>query len=66
MIAEPRLLDDAGRLLAYDRVIANPPFSLKDWGHEFAPNDPHHRFDRYRAIPPRTRATWPFCCTCWR
>ena len=44
VIAEPRLLDDTGRLLAYDRVIANPPFSLKDWGHEFAPNDPHHRF----------------------
>ena len=60
VIAEPGLLDEAGRLLAYDRVIANPPFSLKDWGHEFAPNDPHHRFDRYDAIPPRTRGDLGF------
>ena len=60
VIAEPRLLDDAGRLLAYDRVIANPPFSLKNWGHDFAPDDPHHRFDRYGAIPPRTRGDLAF------
>ena len=60
VIADPRLLDEAGRLLAFDRVIANPPFSLKDWGHEFAPNDPHHRFDRYEAIPPRTRGDLGF------
>ena len=60
VIAEPGLLDDAGRLLSYDRVIANPPFSLKAWGHEFAPNDPHHRFDRYGAIPPKTRGDLAF------
>ena len=60
VIAEPRLLDDAGRLLAYDRVIANPPFSLKSWGHDFAPDDPHHRFDRFGAIPPRTRGDLAF------
>ena len=41
-------------------MIANPPFSLKDWGHEFAPNDPHHRFDRYQAIPPRTKGDLGF------
>ena len=60
VIAEPRLLDDAGRLLGYDRVIANPPFSLKNWGHDFAPDDPHHRFDRFGAIPPRTRGDLAF------
>ena len=60
VIAEPRLLDNAGRLQAYDRVIANPPFSLKNWGHDFAPDDPHHRFDRYGAIPPRTRGDLAF------
>ena len=41
VIAEPGLMDPSGRLLSYDRVIANPPFSLKNWGHDFAPNDPH-------------------------
>ena len=60
VIAEPRLLDNAGRLQAYDRVIANPPFSLKNWGHDFAPDDPHHRFDRYGAIPPRTKGDLAF------
>ena len=60
VIAEPRLMDSAGRLLAYDRVIANPPFSLKNWGHDFAPNDPHHRFDRYDAVPPKTRGDLAF------
>ncbi|KFZ32186.1 hypothetical protein JS44_15285 [Anoxybacillus flavithermus] len=28
-IREPKLLDENGELLLYDRVIANPPFSLK-------------------------------------
>ena len=41
-------------------MIANPPFSLKDWGHDFAPNDPHHRFDRYGAIPPKTKGDFAF------
>ncbi len=66
VIAEPGLVDPAGRLLSYDRVIANPPFSLKNWGHGFAPSDPHHRFDRYGAISPKTKGdTSPSCCTCW-
>ena len=51
---------DMGNVGSYDRVIANPPFSLKNWGHDFAPNDPHHRFDRYGAIPPRTRGDLAF------
>ena len=60
IIAEPQLTDQSGRLLSYDRVIANPPFSLKNWGHDFAPNDPHHRFDRYGAIPPKTKGDLAF------
>ena len=60
VIAEPGLVDDEGRLISYDRVIANPPFSLKNWGHDFAPNDPHHRFVRYGAVPPRTRGDFAF------
>jgi len=70
-IMEPQLLDDHGRLLTYDRVIANPPFSLKNWDTDqreenadpekrFAANDTHHRFDRYGAIPPRTKGDLGF------
>ena len=60
VIAEPALTDSSGRLLSYDRVIANPPFSLKNWGHDFAPNDPHHRFDRHGAVPPKTKGDFAF------
>jgi type I restriction enzyme M protein len=33
-----------GELMTFDRVIANPPFSLKGWGKETADNDPYGRF----------------------
>jgi type I restriction enzyme M protein len=33
-----------GELQVFDRVIANPPFSLKKWGKEQADNDPYGRF----------------------
>ena len=49
VIRDPKLLDH-GELMMFDRVIANPPFSQKDWGHEIASNDP---FGRYGfGIPP--------------
>lgn len=33
-----------GELMSFDRVIANPPFSLKKWGKDEADNDPYGRF----------------------
>jgi type I restriction enzyme M protein len=33
-----------GELQVFDRVIANPPFSLKKWGKEQADNDPYGRY----------------------
>jgi type I restriction enzyme M protein len=33
-----------GELMTFDRVIANPPFSLKKWGKEDADNDAYGRF----------------------
>jgi type I restriction enzyme M protein len=33
-----------GALQVFDRVIANPPFSLKKWGKDQADNDPYGRF----------------------
>lgn len=55
VIAEPGLVDQQGRLQSCDRVIANLPFSMKNWGHDYAPTEEHHRFDRYGAIPPKMR-----------
>jgi len=33
-----------GELMHFDRVIANPPFSLKKWGKDEAEHDPYGRF----------------------
>ena len=33
-----------GELMSFDRVIANPPFSLKNWGHEEAESDEYGRY----------------------
>ena len=33
-----------GELMVFDRVIANPPFSLKKWGKDTADNDPYGRY----------------------
>lgn len=56
-IREPQLLD-AGRLMLFDRVVANPPFSLAEWGHETAKTDPYGRFAY--GIPPRTKGDFAF------
>jgi type I restriction enzyme M protein len=40
-----------GVLMLFDRVIANPPFSLKNWGRESAEHDGYGRY-RY-GIPPK-------------
>ena len=41
-----------GRLKTFDRVLANPPFSLKNWGHaEWSAGDAFGR-DRYGCPPP--------------
>ena len=56
-IRTPQLVDD-GELRLYDRVIANPPFSLDEWGRDEAEND---RFGRFRfGLPPKTRGDLAF------
>lgn len=53
----PKLIED-DKLLAFDVVIANPPFSLDKWGAENAANDKYKRF--HRGIPPKSAADWAF------
>ena len=66
VIAEPGLVDDAGRLLSYDRVVANPPSASRVGGTTSRPTT--HTIASTATAPsrPRPRATWHFCCTCWR
>ena len=56
-IREPKLVED-GRLITYDLVIANPPFSLKEWGYDFAVRDPFKRF--CYGIPPKSFGDFAF------
>ncbi len=56
-IRDPKLTED-GELLLYDRVIANPPFSLKNWGREEAESDEYGRF-RF-GIPPKNAGDYAF------
>ena len=56
-IRDPRLIED-GELILYDRVIANPPFSLDEWGREVAEGD---KFGRFRfGVPPKTKGDLAF------
>ncbi|MGG0667428.1 type I restriction-modification system subunit M [Lederbergia citrisecunda] len=56
-LRDPKLLED-GELMLFDRVIANPPFSLKEWGIEEAQAD---SFGRYQyGIPPKSYGDYAF------
>jgi type I restriction enzyme M protein len=56
-IREPKLVD-GGALRVFDRVIANPPFSLDEWGREVAEHD---GFGRFRfGVPPKTKGDLAF------
>jgi type I restriction enzyme M protein len=48
---------DHGRLATFDNVIANPPFSLKNWGHEAWASDAYGR-NNLGGVPPRGYADW--------
>jgi type I restriction enzyme M protein len=56
-IRDPRLRD-GGELMLFDRVVANPPFSLDEWGREEAEHD---AFGRFRfGIPPKGKGDLAF------
>lgn len=56
-IRDPKLRE-GGELAVFDRVIANPPFSLDEWGREVAEHD---GFGRFRfGIPPKSKGDLAF------
>lgn len=56
-IRQPKLIED-GEIMLFDRVIANPPFSLKEWGRDEAENDNYGRFQY--GIPPKNAGDYAF------
>ena len=57
-LRSPKLIVEQGQLMEFDIVIANPPFSLKNWGYEEAQHDPYRRF-RF-GIPPKGYGDYAF------
>lgn len=56
-INNPKLIEKDA-LMKFDVVVANPPFSLADWGADTAEADKFHRF--HRGVPPKSKGDYAF------
>jgi type I restriction enzyme M protein len=56
-VRNPKLVE-GDRLMRFNVVVANPPFSLDKWGADTAEHDPHKRF--WRGTPPKSRGDYAF------
>jgi type I restriction enzyme M protein len=52
----PKFVDAKGKLETFDMVVANPPFSLKDWGADKWATDPHKR--AIGGVPPKNNGDY--------
>ncbi len=52
------MLVEKDQLMKFDNVVANPPFSLKQWGAGDAETDTYNRF--WRGIPPQSKGDYAF------
>lgn len=50
---------EENKLMKFDVVVANPPFSLDKWGADFAEHDLFKRFSDY-SIPPASKGDYAF------
>ncbi len=51
-------LKEGDKLMQFDTVVANPPFSLAKWGADKAADDIYNRF--WRGVPPKSKGDWAF------
>ncbi|MEO0900253.1 MAG: type I restriction-modification system subunit M [Bacteroidota bacterium] len=59
-LADPQFKDGPNALKRFDFVVANPPFSLKNWSSGLTPSsDYFHRFQEY-GIPPEKNGDYAF------
>ncbi len=56
-LIEPKHVQD-GQMMEFDRVIANPPFSVKNWGVEYGEKDTFGRF--IYGTPPKNNGDFAF------
>lgn len=59
-LSQPQTKDEQGRLMRFDFVVANPPFSTKSWSNGIKPmEDEFNRFKEY-GIPPDKNGDYAF------
>jgi type I restriction enzyme M protein len=56
-LTSPALVEN-DRLMKFNVVVANPPFSLDKWGAEEADGDRYNRF--WRGVPPKSKGDYAF------
>ncbi len=56
-LTSPALVEN-DRLMKFNVVVANPPFSLDKWGAEEAESDRYNRF--WRGVPPKSKGDYAF------
>jgi len=56
-IGNPKLVED-DKLMKFNVVVANPPFSLDKWGQDEAATDKFNRF--WRGVPPKSKGDYAF------
>ena len=56
-LTSPMLVEN-DRLMKFDNIVANPPFSLDKWGADEAETDPYNRF--WRGVPPKSKGDYAF------
>ena len=56
-LTSPTLVEH-DRLMKFDNIVANPPFSLDKWGADEAEADTYNRF--WRGVPPKSKGDYAF------
>lgn len=56
-LTSPALVEN-DKLMKFNVVVANPPFSLDKWGADEADSDRYNRF--WRGVPPKSKGDWAF------
>ncbi len=59
-ISRPLHLEKDGKLKRFDRVVANPPFSVKNWSQGIKPHEDEHKRFLHYGIPPDKNGDYAF------
>jgi len=58
VLLNPAFLNSEGQIMQFDMVLANPPYSIKQWNRDTFSKDPYGR--NFMGTPPQGRADYAF------